>query len=241
MPITFSVPVKEKLLIKQGQEVDFSTALFKKDEEEEKIISLSQLLNISPQKIFLYLKKFVGEEISRGDLIAEKKGLLDKNQYFSEYDGVLKEIDHEKGNLIITTHIATKQVKHAYFKGKVEEIKQNEVTLATKETKKFSLKETTMDFGGVVLFADEESLGNLAPEEVKNKIIVIESIKPYNQSKLEVMGAAGFVSMQSLQDTTPPPFARVKDDDDWEEIKKVKLPHCLVDKKTNTIYFYQSA
>ena len=140
MPITFSIPVKERLLIKQGQDVDFTTPLLKKGEQEQKTIPLSELLKISPQKIFLYLKKFVGEEVSRGDLIAEKKGLLDKKQYFSEYDGVLKEIDHEHGNLLITTHVETKRVKNAYFKGRIDEIKKNDVTLAVKEVKKFSLK-----------------------------------------------------------------------------------------------------
>ncbi len=241
MPIIFSVPVKDKLLIKSGQEIDFTTPLFKKGEQEEKVVPLSELLKIAPQKIFLHLKKFVGEDLSRGDLVAEKKGFLDKKQYLSEYDGVLKEVDHEKGNLIVTTHTTTKQVKHAYFKGKVEDVKKNEITLSTKEVKKFSAKEVSTDFGGEVLFTDEESLANLSPEAVKNKVIVIESIKPYNQSKLEVMGAVGFVSAQNLQDSTPPPFARVKDEDDWNDIKKVKLPYCLVDKKTGMIYFYQTS
>lgn len=240
MTITFSVSVKDKLLIKQGQDVDFATLLSKKGSEEQKIIPLSVLLKIPPEKIFLYLKKFVGEEVTRGELLAEKKSVLGKKQYLSEYEGLIKEIDHEKGNLVLTIQAETKQVLNAYFKGKIEDTKKNEITLIVKDMKRFELKEATTDFGGEVFFIDESSLGTVMPELVKNKVILVESIKPYNQSKLEVMGVIGFVSIQGLSDTTPPPFARIKNLDDWDQIKKLKLPYCLVDKKTAVIYFYQS-
>src|SRR3990167_9049048 len=103
MTISFSLSLKDKPLIKVGQEVDFTTPLIKKGAQEEKTIPISSALRISPSKIFLYLKKFVGDEIKQGELVAEKKTLFDKRQYLSEYDGTIKEIDHENGNLIVAT------------------------------------------------------------------------------------------------------------------------------------------
>ena len=241
MTISFSLSLKDKPLIKSGQEVDFTTPLVKKGAQEEKIIPLSAALKINPSKIFLHLKKFVGDEIKQGELIAEKKSFLDKKQYLSEYDGTIKEIDHENGNLIVTTTKETSQILYSYFRGKIVELKKGEVSLEVKESKKFAVKEVTADFGGPVLFVKEEQLITITPEEVKGKVVFSEGLKSYNQSKLEVMGVVGFVSNHSLTDPTPPPFAKVKEPADWEQIQKTKLPYCLVDKKTSTIYFYQSA
>ncbi len=240
MTISFSLSLKDKPLIKSGQEIDFTTPLVKKGAQEEKIIPLSAALKINPSKIFLYLKKFVGDEIKQGELIAEKKSFLDKKQYLSEYDGTIKEIDHENGSLVITTNKETSQIVYSYFKGKISEFKKGEVALDVKDSKKFPVKEITADFGGPVLFIKEEELVTISPEEVKGKVIFSEGLKSYNQSKLEVMGVVGFVSNHSLNDSTPPPFAKVKEGSDWEQISKSKLPYCLIDKKTSTIYFYQS-
>lgn len=240
MTITFSFPVKDKLLLKQGQDVDFTTPIVKKGEQEQRVVPLSELLKIPPQKIFLFMKKFVGEEIARGDLLAEKKGVLDKKQYFSEYDGVLKEIDHEKGDLIIESQVKKKQTVNSFFKGKIDSVKKNEITLVVKEMKKFSTKEPTADFGGETLYVEESAMGEITPETVRNKVILADSLKPHIQSKLEVMGAVGFISPQNLNDSTPPAFAKIQSQDDWEQVKKTKLPYCLVDKKSATIYFYQS-
>lgn len=241
MTISFSLALKDKPLIKSGQEVDFTTPLVKKGSQEEKIIPLSTALKITPSKIFLHLKKFVGDEIQKGELIAEKKSFLDKKQYLSEYDGTIKEIDHENGSLVVTTTKETSQIIYSYFKGKVSECKKGEVTLEVKDSKKYAVKEVTADFGGPVLFVKEEELVTISPEEVKGKVVFSEGLKSYNQSKLEVMGVVGFVSNHSISDSTPPPFAKVKEGADWEQIHKTKLPYCLVDKKTSTIYFYQSA
>lgn len=240
MTISFSLSLKDKPLIKSGQDIDFTSPLVKKGSQEEKVIPLSQALKINPSKIFLYLKKFVGDDIKQGELIAEKKSLLDKKQYLSEYDGVIKEIDHEKGDLVVTTNKETSQIVYSYFKGKIHEVKKGEVTLDVKESKKFSAKEVTADFGGPVLFIKEEELVAISPDDVRGKVVFSEGLKSYNQSKLEVMGVVGFVSNHSITDPTPPPFAKIKEAVDWEQLNKVKLPYCLIDKKTSTIYFYQS-
>lgn len=214
--------------------------LQKKQKQSEVKIHLSELFNIPPRKIFLHLVKFVGEDIKKGDIVAEKKSMLGKKQYVSQHDGTIKEIDHENGWLVITERIQTADSMNAYFKGKIEEIKKNEISLQVKNSRAFSLKEASSDFGGEVFFADEIDVSHLNEDEVDNKVVLTSTVDPYIQTKLEAMGTAGLVLLNPSKDKPSIPFAFIKEKGDWDSIKKSDFPCCIVDKKNTKMFFYQS-
>jgi len=60
MLIIIPLSISDHCLLKEGQTVDFDTPFLQKRIEEEVNISISKNLNVPPQKIFHYLKKFVG-------------------------------------------------------------------------------------------------------------------------------------------------------------------------------------
>lgn len=240
MTITFSLTLKGKPLIRSPQEVDFTTPLVKKTILSEVKIPLSQELNIPPNKIFLHLTRFVGEEIKKGEVIAEKKSFFEKKQYVSEYDGTIKEIDHEKGLVVVSTSQESQETIFCYFRGKIDEVKNQEVTLEVKEAKSFLLKQATADFGGEVVSLNDTSLTTVDQEKITKKVVLIEAVTSYNQVKLEVMGTKGFVTRDSDKQSSSMPIATVKDSSDWEAMNKLNLPYCVIDKKNNTIYFYAS-
>src|SRR5690348_13796047 len=103
MTIAFTVPLESDILIKKGQEVDFDTPFVKAAETQTIEIDLAKKLSTAPKNIFQHLKKFVGEAINKGDLIAQSSSLLSSKSYYSEQQGVIKEIDHNRGVIIIET------------------------------------------------------------------------------------------------------------------------------------------
>lgn len=239
MTITFQISSEDNLLIKKDQDVDFKTPLTKQVYTKDAKINLAQKMQITPQNIFIHLTKVVGDEIQMGEVLAKKKSLLGEKKYTSEYSGVIKAIDHTEGSVLISTKTKQEKIKYAFFKGKVGEIKKNEVTLNVKKAKTYPLKEVSSDFGGEVLFVGESSLERLTEEEVENKVLFINSLKSFNRVKFEVMGLLGFIMVQELNGDTTVPHASLKSAEDLDEIKEVDYPYCLVSKKNNLIYLYQ--
>jgi len=239
MTITFQVSSSNQLLLKAGQEVDFTTPLTKQVYTTDTKINIAQKLQIPPQNIFIHMTKVVGDEIKKGEIIAKKKTLLSEKNYKSEHTGTIKEINHEEGSLVISTKVKKEKISYAYFKGEVEEVKKNEVTLKVKKAKAFEAKNVSEDFGGGVLFSEKFSLENLTQENVVGKVLFIDTIRPYNRVKFEVMGALGFVTAGELAIESATPSASLKNPTDLIEIKELDYPYCLVSKKNSLIYLYQ--
>jgi hypothetical protein len=239
MTITFHVSSLDHLLIKAGQEVDFKTPLIKKVYTTDVKVNIAQKLQIPPQNIFIHMAKVVGDEIQKGEVLAKKKTLISEKSYVSEYAGIVKEINHNEGSLLISTKTKKEEITNAYFKGKVEEVKKNEVTLEVKKAKVFPAKSISDDFGGEVLFFEGKSLDTLTEENIRNKVLFADTIKSYNRVKFEVMGILGLVTVQDVSEESGLPRAMLKSGSELAEIKELEYPYCLVSKKNNLIYLYQ--
>ncbi len=241
MTIKFSIPLAEsqQLLIKSGQKVDFKTPLLKKAYQNEVKIPLAQILEIPSDKIFIHLIKLVGEEIKKGEVIAKKKIFLAEKKYVSSYDGVIKEINHEEGYLLIAVSSKKQETVNCYFKGELTEVKKNEVTLKVDNAKVFDLKEVSADFGGETLLIQPKDIINLEQQNIANKVVFVEQIQSYNQVKMEVMGARGFVTLHELVEKTSLPHSQVKNVSDWKATYNLTYAYCLINKKGSTIYLYK--
>lgn len=239
MTINLSIPANAKLLVKSGQEVDFKTPFIKRSLKKSIKIKIADELGIQPAKIFLHLTKVVGDSINKGELLASKKTFWGEKKYFSDFEGLVKEVNHEDGSIIVDIESEEERTKKSYFKGEIGEIRKGEFELKVKKAKDFSLKEASNDFGGEVTHVAQDSLANLDPDKIENKIIVGSDLRSFDQTRLEVMGATGFVALQLLAPKISVPYARIKNPADWDEIKKIELPYCVIDNKNNIIYFYQ--
>ncbi|MBI2028003.1 MAG: hypothetical protein HYT07_00195 [Candidatus Levybacteria bacterium] len=237
MFIKVSLPQNIEVLIKNGQAVDFGTPLYKKSVKKTAKIPLAKKLEIKPEKIFFFLKKVVGEEVHKGEVLAVKKSLFGQKKFYSEYDGVLKEINHEDGSLVISTESADTKSVMCFFKGGVKEVAEDHLKLDLKDAKEFALSESSGDFGGANYFFKEDDINKLEAEKIQSKILIVRKIESFNQVRLEVMGVVGFVTLESLSQTPSVNYARIKSTQDWGEIIKANLPYCLV--SSNNIYFYQ--
>lgn len=139
MIIHLTIPDNTQCLLKIGQNIDPGTPFYKTKVTGDSVISISQKLHVPPAKIFKFLSKFVGDEVKKGEVLARKKGLFAENKIKVEDDGIIKEINHNDGTLIITIKKNEKIVK-TYFSGEVVDIKKNHLNLKVKDGKGYILK-----------------------------------------------------------------------------------------------------
>lgn len=238
--ITFHVKTHSPLLIKPGDSVDFDTPLTKKTFSRQDVIALSDRLKIPPQQIFMHLQKVVGEPVKKHETLAEKKTMFGMKRFISEYEGIIKEINHNEGTVVIETFAESAEITFSHFKGTVTTIEDNMVTLRVSKSKQFPLKEAGVDFGGkTMIVEDHVSLSSLNFDDVSGRVVIAKSISPVEAVRLEVLDEAGTITLQEIGEKPPRNSARIKNVSDWEDIAKSKLPYCIVDAGHNTMYLYE--
>lgn len=225
-------------LVKTGQKVELHDPFLEKKSESIVQLNLAHMLHIEPKKVFRFLKKFVGDSIGINEVIAEKKMLLGSQKIKSPVAGIIKEIEHHHGMLIIrSSSDATNQVK-AYFKGEISEVTHTSITLKVRKGKEFPCKSTTSTFGGETLYFDAKGEFSFNAEQTENKVLCAEYISSYNQTKAEALGINGFVTLHSLEEKTSLPYARIKNIADMQKIFDHRFSYCFVHEKNSSMYFY---
>ena len=236
MFITIPFSISDRCLLKEGQTMDFETPFLQKKVEEEVNISIAKNLNVPPQKIFHYLKKFVGELIEKNETIAINKGIFTTKRIVSKYTGLIKEIDHSNGSITILSKTKTENTVNSYFKGKVNKIKNNELTIEVNKGEQFPGKNIYQNFGGKAFYSDKNS--NFNSENIFNSIVVCENITSYYKAKAEALGCQGFLSLSKLTEESEIPYAQFKNINDYKKIIKTKFTYCTILSDSSTIYFY---
>lgn len=238
MFISIPISVFDRCLLKEGLLVDFDTPfLFEKKVEEEINISVAKNLDVPPQKIFHYLKKFVGESIEKNETIAINKGIFATKKIVSKYSGLIKEINHSDGSITILNKTEVENTINSFFKGKIDKIKKNEVSIEVNKGEQLPAKNVSHNFGGKTFYSDNNS--NFLSENVFNSIIVCENITSYLKAKAEALGCQGFLSLSKLTEDSGIPYAQFKNINDYKKIIKLKFPYCTIVNTSSIIYFYQ--
>lgn len=236
MLINIPIAATDKVLLKEDQSVDFDTPFLQKKIEEEVKISIAKNLNVTPEKIFHYLKKFVGESIEKDEIIASNKGLFTTKKIVSKYSGLIKEIDHSDGSITIISKTEAENTINSFFKGKVDKIKKNEISIEIGKGEEFSAKNVTQNFGGKTFFTENSDFNS---ENVTDSIVVCEDMTSYYKAKVEALGCQGFLSLSKLSENETGPFAQFKNINDYKKSVKSKFNYCTIISNSSTIYFYQ--
>lgn len=238
MNISVSIPDEVKCLINPSQTVDFSTPFLENKVISQLAIPVAIKLNIPSDKIFNYLKKFAGDTVEKGEILAEKKGLISNSTVISGSKGTLKEINHNTGEIIISTLTSKSGHITAFFKGEAVEIDKNQLILKVKDSHEFSLKQTNSEFGGETFYLKDPSKPIFAPQML-NKIMVCEIITPYLLTKTEALGIKGFITLRSISPDSNLAKAQIKNIEDFKKVFHLNLPYCLINKQYSKIYFYR--
>ncbi len=238
MIIQYPLPEEVELIIKKGDKIDFSTCLFENNQTEKIEINIADKLSINPKKIFHYLKKLVGEEVKKNDVLAIKEGLFSSKKILSPVDGIITEINHDQGSIIIKTNSDKKEKYLSIFKGIVDNIEKNFLKIKLNKGQSFSVKNKSDEFGGEIFIYNNQLFYDLKTEDVEGKIIISESLSSFEQIKLEALGAKAFVTLKSLPENTDIKSVLLKNIDDLKKINKEKFTYCSYIKNSDMIYFY---
>jgi len=195
------LPLKGEVLIKEGDTVEaeqiIARAYLPGDVE---LLNIAGQLGVSGDEIKPYLKKKEGDEVKKGEIIAESKGLFGmfKTQVKSPIDGVIESISFVTGQAILRHPPQEVSIK-AYINGTVEKVIPEEGaiirTVATFIQGIFGIGgEGYGEILPVCSSPDETLTPELIPETAKGKVIVGGSFVTYEalQRAVEV-GATGVV------------------------------------------------
>lgn len=241
MTIKIKIPEEEgNLLLKIGDKINFGQPFFEKKINEKIIINVAEKLKIKPKNIFNFLKKFVGDSVKKDELLAFKKDFFSIKKILSPVDGLIKEINHEEGTIIIEIKKDRKKLIYADFEGEVETIKNNFLELKVKKIISDTIKKTAYSQGGKCLYLvdDLKQITNLTINEIENKIIILNEINDVLLSKLETLGAKILILNQSFKSPENKKIIFIKNINFWNKIIKEKLPYCYLDSFFDKIYFY---
>ncbi|OGK19049.1 hypothetical protein A2866_00390 [Candidatus Roizmanbacteria bacterium RIFCSPHIGHO2_01_FULL_39_8] len=237
MIISIPIPDDSACILKKNQSVDFQTPYIERKTHTDSSIAVSTELGIKPDAIFRYLKKFVGDQINKGDVLAEKKVLLGYRKITSEFSGTIKEINHYQGEIVLSITEDTKEKALSYFRGEVEEVTRHHIKLSVKSAKEYELKRASANFGGEAVYVKNQST-NLNAENTADKILVIESLSSYMASKAEALGIKGMITFKDFQEKPAIHLALLKNTADLAKIFSLSLPYCVITKESSKIYFY---
>ncbi len=241
MTISFDISVPGKLLLTAGQTVDFDTPLARTVTKDIIRLQIALELGISNDKIFMHVSKIVGDTVEANEILATKKSTFGSKQISSPKSGIITQIDHETGSILIETSSENSGVTNCFFVGEVKEVKKSEVTLVVKSFDQYKLKDVVGDFGGEIIYRDELHLADLTEDDLSNSVILTESIKPSEAVRLDVLGANGIVTREDIKEKEGVNSAEVEDKSSWKSISTTKHTHCIVDKKNATMYLYSQS
>lgn len=238
MKVPVKIPENSDLLIQTGQRVDFSTPFIQKKGRKKIEIPLAKTLNFKPEKIFLILKKLIGDTVKKGELLAENKAFLSTKQYYAEADGVISEINHHTGSITLEIDTQDSHLLNCFFSGEIAAIHDDFIEVAVKKMRKFELLEPVQKVGGAAIFYLVNQ-AQCAEEDVENKFVCTTVIDPLAHIKIEAFGAEGYIT--DTKKEVPGTIKQIvlQNPEDFQDIHENKYPYCLIGPDYISIYLYE--
>ena len=86
-----------QIKVKSGEKVSAGQVLAESEKSLAVSVSLGPNLGIKKNKVKKYLKKYPGDSVSAGEVIAEVKGVFGKKTVTSKISGIVSKFDEEAG------------------------------------------------------------------------------------------------------------------------------------------------
>jgi hypothetical protein len=232
MNIDIPIDPEKKLAVKVGDKVDFNSPLYKSKEKAQERIEVAELLRIHPKKIFQHLKKNVGDTIVIGDLLAEKKSFFSDKKVTSHIEGMIVEVDHIEGVVLIETQKETR-LEYCWFAGHVLEVSKKQIQVKIGKHSVIDAKYVEKDFGGMVWLITKET--HINPE---HPVGVADRATEYEVAKLEALGGHGLITTYKYEGNTLLPRAEFKLKDSFSEVESKEFSCCFAQAHSSTIILY---
>ncbi|MBP9691440.1 hypothetical protein KBD81_05165 [Candidatus Woesebacteria bacterium] len=238
MKVPVKIPHSADILIEKGQKVDFTTPLLKRKGNTRIQIPLADLMGFAPDKIFLKVKKTIGDMIRKGDLLAENKSFMSAKRYKSQVEGILKEINHVQGVLIIEQESDENTEISCYFQGEVAEINDGYIELKVQNAHKAQTQDPVEFMGAEMYYASPDGIP-FSEDDINGKGVFALSFNSMDHTKVEALGAQALILEKKLEAGTSITQIVLQTREDVEIVHKNKYPFFIVGPEPNTLYFYE--
>lgn len=240
MKLRLKLPPDSQLEAKVGGHIKLGDPLYTVRKSMDVMVNIAGMLNIGGDQLFRHLTKMIGDSVSFGDVLATKKGIIGTKKIHSEHAGIIAQIDHNSGTVVIAASESVTgseaESKPAFFSGRIEEFEKAEgtITVTIDKGEEIDLKRASEDGGGeLYFFSDESHYFTASEDQIEGKIIVVSELKPHISAKCEALGALGFVYLAIRPDLSVS-GAQVEKIADFEALVKGKKKYILysaIDKK----------
>jgi len=237
MKIKAKIPEKAKIMVKPGQKVDFTTPLAETTEKQMIYIPIAEMLGFDAKNIFHHLKQVIGDQIQKGDVLAEKKSLFTTQQYLSEVSGILREIKHDTGIITIEKEMNNNHVLNCFFVGEISEVYDGYLELTVEDVHITKLQEETPYFGASMYYIDPT--GKYSDADLDGACVFAPEFDPLDTVKIETLGAQGLITKTKFPSETVIHQIVLKDEKDFAHIQKKEYPYVLIGHEPMTILFYK--
>ncbi|OGK44536.1 hypothetical protein A2957_00690 [Candidatus Roizmanbacteria bacterium RIFCSPLOWO2_01_FULL_38_11] len=228
MTIKLQLPEDSFLIAKEGK-VLIGDPLYSQGQELTETVHLSEKLNIKPEKIFQHLRVVIGDEVKKGTILAEKRGLLGMSSASSEHEGKIAHIDHTSGTMTIATSTSKKKAIPSFFEGIIETFDSSKklLTIEIGKAKPIELKEVSNNGGGKVCILNPETdYFTLTEEQISGSIIVLDEPQLHFEPKLEALSIRGYAFLKGTP-STDLPYIKIKSIEDYGVLRSGKYSHII--------------
>lgn len=173
----------------------------KKEKGIEEVIHVFQILRVPPKKIIKSLKKNLGDSVSKGDVLAVKKGRLrlGTKKIISEFSGTIVKIDEEKGDVLIHTGAGDKNLITIIspVDGTVDFCDNNKIVIKTDRQALLAKRAAGEEAKGELFVIEDEEIDfSKITVEVAKKIVLGKNFAKGAIFKVFALGALGVVGAQ---------------------------------------------
>lgn len=215
-----------KTTVEKGQAVKVGDILARKTAlpQQEKI-PVSKILSVSPKKVVSYLRKKLGQEINKGEILAKKEGVLKSINILSPITGKIESVNFKDGTLLIVSREIQELIERAPIDAIVEEVDGDKITLSF-EGKVMEVEDGRGEraIGSTLVFNKHIDIPDFA-SEVVDKIIIARSFTNGALAKLNALGASGVMSLEFYDDF---PVMVKLTKEQYLELSKTSLPSVIV-------------
>lgn len=207
MKIRLEIPKDAVLTAKVGSKLKFDDPFFSREKTEKISINVSSELQIKGDKLFHHLTKVIGETVTKGEVMAVKKGVFGSKKVRSSGNGTIAEINHMTGDVIIELSESSPETQgesqSAFFSGKIDAFDNQTkvVTVVIDDAIEIGLKSVSESGGGeMYFFSDEGHYFTATEDQIQNEIIIVSDLKSHITAKCEALGARGFIYLSTRPD-----------------------------------------
>lgn len=199
--LAVKIPPEAAILVKVGDNVTSSVVIAKvKDISSSLTIELSKILQIHPQKISKYMKKNIGDSVSKDEILALKKSLFSSTSVKSPNSGVIDAIDLTRGTITFREGEVFEEKIYSPIAGKITEVTPKTVLLECEGVEFIGEKGSGERVLGVLKHLKGEHIGVLTVgEDINKTIVIVHNITPAAIAKIDALGVRGIITTKSFE------------------------------------------